>query len=352
MSKIIEPLNITPHSEHYASDLSRAFSWYNREKDKKDARAFLKTFLGREKGKNIDRVPDKAIVTTYGWIARMKANGNTFRDTDEKRFQSYLKDLVNYKEEELIVVETAPVVERPSVRDYMEEKVKEYLGELEAVLDSVIYENKNIDMFKDMQARGIPAQYCSFASVWVKRKAGEFISVYETSDKEVRAAYEHIGKRGLTSLIKTLNTWLQDIERYSQFKKANRKPRAKKIKPPSVQVAKLLYKKSDEQLGFKSVNPVELIGASQVWVFNTKYRKLAVYRSDSRDGIQVKGTTLQNYDPAQCEQKTINKPQEILNKVLSGGKIALRRIFDDLKTKSSSVNGRLSEDWLIIRTVR
>ena len=40
--KIIEP-KINP--EDYVSGLSHAFNWYNQEKDKKDARLYLKDYI-------------------------------------------------------------------------------------------------------------------------------------------------------------------------------------------------------------------------------------------------------------------------------------------------------------------
>lgn len=354
MKSPLEPTRVSATSENYSSDLAFAFAWYNHEKEKKDARAYLRTFVGKEKAKIIDKVPDSQIITTYGWLARMLTNGCTLREKEALKLNDYINNLYAYKvelkEEE---PSQEPQVPRLTVKDYVEDKAKEYIGELEGVLDNITSgEETNFDLYKDMQARHIPGQYCQFIEPWVKKKAGEFIGVYETTDKDVKEAYGHITKRKLTAIIKMFSSWIQDIERYTQFKKANRKPRAKKIKPASVQVAKLKYKKEFPELNLKSVNPVEVIGASQVWVYNTKYKKLAVYRSDNRDGIQVKGTALQNYEPDQCEQKTLRKPADVLKKVLEGGKIVLRKLLTDLPAKASPVNGRLNEECIILRAIK
>lgn len=351
MSKILEPVNVTSQSENYISDLTRALTWYNWEKDKKEARQYLKSFVGKDKGKIVDRLPDSAIVNTFAWIARLKTNGCTLKQSDEIKFQDYIKSILSYKvSKEPVIIETS--IEKPSVRDYLEDKIKDYLGELEGTLDSIILEGKDFNLFKDMQSRALPVQYIPSISLWIKRKAGEFIAVYETDDKEVKAAYDRLGKRGLTSLIKMFNQWLEDLEKYSQFKKANRKPRVKKLKPAGVQVRKLNYKKEDDQLKIKSINPTEIIGASQVWIYNTKYKRMAVYRSDSRDGLQVKGSSVQNYDPAQCEQKSIRNPSEVISKVIDGGKLVLRKLLTDLKTKDYPVTGRINDECIIIRAIK
>lgn len=347
---MIEPKDITPELADYSSALARAFNLYNQEKDKKDARHFLKSYVGRDKARLIDRVSDSKIITTYGWMARMSQNGCTFKTSDQIKLDTYIKSILSYKETKIVVEEVK--IERLSVRDYLEDNVKEYLGELEGVLDDVIHQQREFDLFKDMQSRTIPSQYASFISEWIKRKAGEFISVYESKDTDVREAYGNIGRRSLTSLIKMFNTWLEDVEKYTQFKKANRKPRVKKLKPAGVQVRKLKFKKEDTTYNLKSVNPTEVIGASQVWIFNTKYKKLSVYRTDSKDGIQVKGSSLQNYDPSLCEQKNIRKPQDVLKKVLEGGKIQLRRLLSDITSKDSPVTGRINEECIIVRAIR
>lgn len=351
--KVIEP-TVSPNN--YLSDLSRAFNWYNQEKDKKDARAYLKDYVTKHFSKNeikiIETVSDDHIVLTYGWISRMVMNGSLeLKEPDFIKFENYLKtvlDTSNIVEE--VKEEEKP--NRPSVRDNMEEKIRGYLGELEGAIDDLITQGKELNFYNELKSKTIPQPYCPYIETWLKKKTNEFIGVYETKDKDVKDAYDYLGKRKLTNIIKTISSWLEDLDRYSQFKKANRKPRAKKVKPAGVQVAKLKYKREDTELNIKSINPVDIIGASQVWVYNCKYKKLAVYRTDSNLGIQVKGTSLQNYDPDQCEQKTLRKPKETLKAVLDAGKVQLRRIIPELTTKESPVNGRVNEDCLIVRVIK
>ena len=179
-----------------------------------------------------------------------------------------------------------------------------------------------------------------------------FRSVYETDDAEIKEAYANLGRRKLAQIIKLFGSWVADIERYSQFKKANRKPRVKKAKPAGVQVAKLKFKKDLPELGLKSVIASEIVGASQVWVYNCKYKRLAVYRSDSSNGIQVKGSTLQNYEPTMCEQKSVRRPEIVLKKVLESSKVQLRKIISDLNTKDYELTGRINEECILLRVIK
>lgn len=353
--KITEP-KVSP--DNYVADLSNAFNWYNQEKEKKDARGYLRDYITLHFTKNdvktFNRLPDAKIINTYGWISRMVNNGVLqLSEKHHIKFDQYLQSILDTSDDELEEEVSEEVkIARPSVRENMEEKVKEYIGELEGSIDDFIVHGKELNLYNDLKARTIPQAYCAYIQTWINRRASEFIFVYESTEPYVKEAYGYLGKRKLTQLIKLISSWNEDLNRYAQFKKANRKPRVKKVKPPVQQVAKLKYKKEDAELKIKSVNPAEMVGAQQVWIYNTKYKKLAVYRSDSSDGIQVKGSTLQNYEPENCEQKTIRKPAEILNKVLNAGKIQLRRILTELNTKETPVNGRVNEECIILRVIK
>ena len=353
--KIIEP-KINP--EDYVSGLSHAFNWYNQEKDKKDARLYLKDYITlnytKLDVKTFDRLPDSKIITTYGWLTRMVLNGSLeLREQDRAKLSKYLESILDASgvEEQEEVVDEVKVL-RPTVRDNMKEKVSEYLGELEGAIDDFITTGKELNLYTDLKSRAIPQPYCPFIDEWIKKTASEYITVYESSEDQIKEGYSNIGKRKITQLIKLINSWSEDLERYTQFKKANRKPRVKKDIPPGVQVSKLKYKREDAELKIKSVTPSDIVGSSQVWVYNTKYKKLAVYRSETTTGIQVKGSSLQNYDPDLCEQKTLRKPAETLKVVLNAGKVQLRRIIPELTTKETPVNGRINEECIIVRVIK
>ena len=349
-----EPSGITPEINDYASALSRAFNFYHQDKDKKDARLYLKAYVKHKDStfnvKVIDSTADNKISLTLGWCARIISNGNTLAPKHINELDLYLKDLSKTKVEEVVVV-VKEKINRPTIQDYMQDKISEVLGEMEGVIDNFIKDGNTFDLYSHLKANSIPRPYCSHIEEWTKRKAREFIQVHQETDKEARAAYLLTNKQ-LVQLIKMLGQFLQDLEKFSQFKKANRKPKVTKVKPPIVQVAKLKYKKIDEALNLKSANPAEMVGASQVWVYNCKYKKLAVYRSDAPQGIQVKGTALQNYQPELSEQKSLRKPAETIKYLLSAGKIQLRKIISDLTTKQSDVSGRLNEDCIIVRVIR
>ena len=130
-----------------------------------------------------------------------------------------------------------------------------------------------------------------------------------------------------------------------------RKPRKKKEQPKSKLVAKLNYKQADKEFKLVSVAPEKIIGATQIWVFNTKNRRLGVYNANDRAGLSVKGSTLLDFNDKTSIQKTIRKPEKVLARVASGGKIVLRKIMGEIKAKEKVLTGRLNCDTIILKII-
>lgn len=351
MTKLKEPL-VDVTSDLYNTQLAYAFSYYNMEKDKKDAMSFMKTYLKTidvNKFNKFEQLPESSFIQTYGWLARIKSNGYNLSKDHDKAFDTYVNELMQIEVEKPVQVEA---VVKPSIQDYMKEKTKEYIGELEGILDDILKSDTTFSLYNDLKAKTIPKQYCDDIQTWIDKKTLEFVEAYKAVDGDIKEGYSNIGKRKLTQFIKLLQQFEEDLNKYAEFKKANRKPRVKKAKPASVQVSKMKYKKEDTEARVVSISPSEMVGASQVWVYNTRYKKLAVYRSESTMGIQVKGSSLHNYDPALCEQKVVRRPEAFLPIILSATKIKLRKIMDELTTKGSDVSGRINEECIILRAIK
>jgi len=347
---VTEPHGITPELTNYKSALSRAFNFYNQDKDKKDARLYLKTYI-KHKGMavDIDEVSDSNIILTYGWLSRIVLNGNTLLERHNEDLDSYINNLSTTKQVIKVAVDKTPC---PSVRDYMQDKIAEVIGELEGQVDAFLKEGKEFDLYNYLQANSIPKPYCKDIDEWARKRGTEFNEVYKTTDKDTKDGYSNISRRQQANLVKMFGSFIVDLEKYTQFKKANRKPRVTKAKPPAVQVARIKFKKEDTELGIKSVNPSEMVGASQVWVYNVKYKRLAAYRSDSVQGIQVKGSTLQNYDPDMSECRSIRRPEAFLKVLLDASKVKLRKLLSDLTTKGYDVTGRINDECIIVRVIK
>jgi len=348
-----------PKPREYVGDAERGllmqtFNWYSYEKDRKDALAYVRAWLKKHDARRVkdwDNINSNEFVPTYGWMARMIMQGSTFSPEFMQRFRGHLDRCMSRPMEVQAAIDPEPVVKR-SIQDNLAERQAEFLGDLEGELDGFIlngYVNSGFDFFRRCQAGNIPRQYMAAAIDLCRSRLAEFDAM--DTDDQLREGYAHLKKRQITALRKWYEQVIQDADRYANFKKANRKVRVKKAKPASDQVAKIKHCTEFAELGLKSVLPASIVGAQQLWVYNIKTRKLGVYNAVGPAGFSVKGTSLQGWDPEQSSQRTLRRPAEVIPKVLSAGKIALRRILTDLSTTETALTGRINEDTLLLRTL-
>ena len=176
--------------------------------------------------------------------------------------------------------------------------------------------------------------------------------------EQLKEGYSNITKAEVKQIVTALETVMDACDFVIEQSKANRKARKPKPKSADKLVAKLKYKKQEDKFNIVSVNPVDIIGANEVWVFNCKTRKLGKYVAKNIDplgagregsGLSVKGTTITQFNEAESIQKTLRKPEEQLKEFKGAGKVKLRKFLEDIKTTDTKLNGRVNPDTIVLR---
>ena len=153
---------------------------------------------------------------------------------------------------------------------------------------------------------------------------------------------------------------LQALDFVIETAKATRAPRKSKPKSATKLVEKLKYLKIDNKFKLASISPDQIIGANELWVFNTKTRKLGKYIASNIDpqgmqrdgsGLSVKGTTIQGYDESLSIQKTLRKPDVQLKEFKDSGKVKLRKFLDDIATTDTKLNGRCNPETVLLKII-
>lgn len=140
-----------------------------------------------------------------------------------------------------------------------------------------------------------------------------------------------------------------DSAKSSRIRLGNHGPRKKKEKPPEQIVAKTLYLQKDPETGIVGVSPIDILGASEVWVYNVKLRKLGCYYAASENGLSIKGTTVLNYDEDKSTTKMLRRPKQQLKEFLAGQIVAMRKYWNAIRAVPQKISPRLSRDTLILR---
>ncbi len=142
---------------------------------------------------------------------------------------------------------------------------------------------------------------------------------------------------------------MTDAEKLASNKNAARKPRKKKPISFEKKVKNLKFKKDDIDNKLVSIDPVKIMGAEKLWVYNVKTRKLGVYVALDNAGLAVKGSSIENYKYGESICKTLRKPKDVLSRVLEGGKVVLRKVMGEINSKPSELNGRINKDTILLR---
>lgn len=250
-----------------------------------------------------------------------------------------------------------------SIQERMKEQVSDLCGNIEGFLDEMVDGAKTIkdfDPYKMMMSYQpeIKGPHAKIIKEEFAAQHAEALEVLEWKDEELKEAYSHFDakmRKAFVQYYETINTACDTI---IATKATTRKARKPKARSKEAIVKKLKYAVNFPELGLASLHPTDIVYANEVWIYNTKTRKIGVYRAKNIDpknmqrpgtGIMVKGTTLQDYDEDTSIQKTLRKPAEMI-KGFDAGKMKCKKSFEELTTTPTKMNGRFNEHTIILRT--
>lgn len=340
------------------SQIASAYNWYNYICDHKQAKEFtIDYFKANKAGKGLldamSRLPDSKYVTTLGWICRMLSRGAklpertmTFMKNKAKELSAAALALKQEKEQEE-KKEEKPVV---SIQERIAEQVNNLIGDIEVEIDN--WPDTKFKASEYLRKRMVKSPQANAIADYYEKLNDELLEAISGSDKELTQAYLRAMKKPkLKKFQEFVQSIITDCRQVAANAKAARKPRARKAKSAEQVASKVKYLKRDEKLNITSVSPAAIVRAQQVWIYNVKTRKLGQYVAASSGGLNIKGTTILDFDEKTSIQKKLRKPEQVLPGVTQGGKIALRRIMENINAKPAPLNGRINGDTLILKVV-
>jgi hypothetical protein len=336
--------------------LTRALNWYNYHSDTKESKKFALSYLKEIEASDdvietLSKVSDVHF-QNLGFVCRMKLRGAPITESNDKWIDSFFNTLKGFKETSAFKVE-AEEIKVVSIQERVADISREHIGEMEAMIDDCITQSKfKWDSYTWMQAANVKGAHTKFIVEFFERRIEELDEVLKGKDKDLVEGYSNFTKAQLKEYITLLKTICSDAQKIAHNSKLIRAPRKKKAKPVDKVVSKLNYKKDDNGYKLASINPIDIVGCSQLWVFNTKSRKLGVYNADDSGGLSVKGSTIINYKQDTSAQKTVRKPEALLPEVLKAGKISLRKILPGINSVEQELTGRINDDTILLRVIK
>ena len=360
----------------------RAKYYTHYEVESKEWLSTVKTYIKKHYDKkvvaNINKLPDWKVGGKSHWTCAAYLLDNNPELVPTIYKEGIHKWILELAEEGAALVEEKKAEEKtkknvhvPSIQERIAEQAQEACDAIEEWLDGFITNKKKFDPkgfdfvshFAKMKvsqahARKIKSYYAGeLDEALLIQKLPTPGEINREKDEhkadmlqQLREGYSHLTKKDAATYLEALETLHGACDLVIDAAKATRKPRKKA--PPSKEklIAKLKYLERDDKLQIASVNPLELLDASEVWVYNVKTRKLGKYVADEYAKILgVKGTTLVGYDESKSIQKTLRKPADTLKEFKKASKVKLRKFLDEIKTTDIKLNGRLNADTIILK---
>ena len=340
--------------DRYNVSLTNALVWYRDNVDEKKIRKYAIEYfakLGKKTEVLAINKADDYDVRQLGALCRLVSNDNVLSDDHMKTIDNLVNHIIRkaalpkkIKEDTTVIV---PVVATPSIQDRMDEKAHELAGEIEGAIDeftttkSTKFSTKNY-----LAANQVAAPIAKRIGDFFAGRIPEIKEAIAGDDDQLVEGYSNFNKRELKKFLAFLEEIVSDCQQQVQTAKANRAPRKRKAVSPTKVVAKMKFLKEFAELKLKSCKPEDILTATELWVYNTKYRKVTVYKSDGGT-LSVKGTTILGFDVKESKTMTLRKPEDFF-KDLSMGKRALNGAFKKLTTKPTVPNGRVNEECVLL----
>jgi hypothetical protein len=235
-----------------------------------------------------------------------------------------------------------------NIQDRIREQVENYISAVEGVVDDYIdsgYKNK-YDCYTHLNSIGCKSVHARKMKQFYIDCYNELVDVYNKDDEYYVEAWSHLKPKYHKKMMDFYGVICDDIDRLIKNATAQRKPRKKKTLSATRLVNKLKYQVEFPKLKLVSINPEKIIGATELWVYNTKYNRLGVYCAEnSVRGFSVKGCTIQHFDKNESVEKSARKPKDALNKL---NKSSLKKTMKGMKTNEKQLTGRIGKDTILL----
>ena len=329
-----------------------AFNWYNTMAEEDEVRLYINDYLKSIKAdtevKKLARVPFMRIPRGSAAVVRIHSRGGPVdAEMLDRAKVNILECITKYSEQEK---KDETNVVRLSVQDHVTNKVSEFIGEIEEILDKGALD---FSMYTSLQSNSFPAALSTRVADYYRPIQQEIADAIAKKDPQLVEAYASYTKPQMKAKLALYTGIVDDCDKHSGNLRKARKPRKKKAVSPAKKLKVFQYQKEDAALKISSVNPESVLGAQELWTFNTKSKVLSVFRARGPAGLEVNRTAIGGYDVDTSMSKKIGrKTDEVLKSVTTSGKVALRKLFDTINTDQLKFVDRLNSNTILLKVVR
>lgn len=337
--------------------LSQALNWYNRVAVAPEQRiAWTLDYMRAEGCWTAQEMAEfkrrgRKIVGTFSALARMLTNGSTLNDQYKVLLDSALRDLIGAKEEDeldddgnIIAMPLKVVVKRD--RTYATSC--ELVQFIDDQMDRVLWGETVSSLYETLVNKGTTQIIARDLKAYYTPQALEFFELNKGKDEQLNEGYAHLNKKTRKAMSGWMMQLVVDLGLLENAKKASKQVVRKQRTPKKETLIKRLkYANDSVEYKLKSVDPLAIIGAKKLWVFNTKTRQVGAYTADDDSGLSVKGGAITG---GSGFMKKLRKPEEFLA-TFSGTAKALDVKYSAVKSVPVAMNNRVNSAIILLKVL-
>jgi hypothetical protein len=212
-------------------------------------------------------------------------------------------------------------------------------------------EDATINIYDRFKFHGLTNTAISHVKPMIEGWLLDYEDAYHKRCDQAVEGYSHLKKSTLNQRIKACTAMLEDLERIRSATKASRNVKIKRPKSIDKQVAKVQYKKEDNDFKIVSINPIQIPSKTRLYAFNTKGKMIIEYVTESVNGFEISGSTIKNFSKVSSRTVCLRKPLDFLPIVLQKTPKQINDAWQTLKTKTKVPNGRINKDIILLRVL-
>ena len=354
----------TVTKDKYREQLGRALNWYNANWDAADYEKAAVAYVRHLKMTTYLNAIQKSSpleIRSIGVIGRLIMRGEHVELNDVEKILIQLEKL-KVKVDLGVKAKISPVdpkskgvlpkqvVVQPvlGIQERIMENARKLAADVDGAIDEYITNGTEFSMKSFLLGNHVSGVVAKKVGEMYVRTLAELDEAVLGKDAQLKEGYAHLGKRKLKAFAEFIRSIIADCNQQVVSAKAQRKPTVRKPKAPSVIAKKMVYMKEFPALKLKSVPAEKIVGATELWAYNTVTRKLSVFYGADGGFLTVSGMSVANYDVAKSEVKTLRKPEDFFKGLSSTGKRAMANAFKAIKSKASEPRSRINADTILL----
>ena len=212
-------------------------------------------------------------------------------------------------------------------------------------------DDATINIYDRFKYHGLTNTAISHVKPMIEGWLLDYEDAYHKRCEQAVEGYSHLKRSTLNHRIKVCKAMLEDLERIRSATKATRNVKVKRPKAVDKQVARVQYKKEDNDYKIVSINPIQIPTKTRLYAFNTKSKMVIEYVTESGNGFEISGSTIKNFSKGLSRTICLRKPLDFLPIVLQKTPKQIDAAWQTLKTKTKVPNGRINKDTILLRVL-